>query len=396
MLIVTGTKKTYRILVCDLNIQKAGHWLSYNQYIVDNFKKIESENPQLHVMFLFNKDASGLVVSNECVKSRLHFIDENLTFYSNLKDRYFLFRKVKHFAAENQIDHLIFMDLDRFQLPIFLVLFKFTLSGILFRPHHRIELLKNDSGHFFSGRLKRYKKLIAEKLLVFKKQVKNIFILSDTQGVKFLNKLHRSQLFKYLPEPVFTYSKICTTADYKKQEPYRFLIFGSFDDVRKNVTNILMAYDRAEFSVDTEIMLCGPSTSEFIEHLNSLAKTLPSIDNKKKKLSINVGFYSGIEMDRFFSMSDVCLLIYKNFYGSSALLGRSALHKIKVIGPNVGLLNEIIQQYGLGLTCDPDNVEEIVKALNTIQQFSLDDEKIENFNRTNSPEVFLKTLLEAD
>ena len=113
----------------------------------------------------------------------------------------------------------------------------------------------------------------------------------------------------------------------------------------------------------------------------------------QKKITLKTGFVTNEEMDNYFHSSDVCLLIYKDFYGSSGLLGRSALHKKKVVGSNVGLLKELIEHNKLGITCDPKSVEEISKALINIVTIHFDDENFESFYKQYSPETFFKTLL---
>jgi len=387
--------RLYRILICEVNIQKAGHWLSYNQYILDNFQKIEKANPRIHIMFLFNKDAEELLELEESFKDRVYFLNDNVSFYSDLKTRYLLFKKIKKFAEARNVDHII-LDFDRFQLPIFLSKFKFNISGILYRPHHRISSSNKKIRSLFINSLKRYKKRLAEKILISQNNVKSIFILNDVRGVGFLNRFYNCSLFKFLPEPVFSYPKNTVRhLDIMPKQSYRYLIFGSMDE-RKNITNILKAYDQTEFCNESEIIIAGPADKEFLQYLTNLINTLPSIDKVNKNVLLKPGFYSGEEMDYFFSISDVCLLIYKNHFGSSALLGRSAFHKVKVVGSNVGLLNEIIHEYRLGITSDPDDIKEISDSLKSIQNFEVDDFVFEDFYKKNSPEVYLKTLLEME
>ncbi|HSZ24902.1 MAG TPA: hypothetical protein VK766_04255, partial [Cytophagaceae bacterium] len=87
------------------------------------------------------------------------------------------------------------------------------------------------------------------------------------------------------------------------------------------------------------------------------------------------------------------LLIYKNFFGSSGLLGRAALHTIKVIGPNVGLLKELITDNDIGITCDPENIETIAESLKNIYDIKVPHYSFQKFYLKYSPEMFLKTLL---
>jgi glycosyltransferase involved in cell wall biosynthesis len=385
-----------RVLVCDLNIQKAGHWLSYHQYIIDNFEKIEQEFPAIHISFLYNQDALGLLHIKEKFKSRLHFLTHSSSDNRSVKKRFEIFENIKKFALANKINHLI-MDFDEFQLPIFISTFDFKMSGILYRPHHRITPPNNNIITIFFNSFKRYKKKLAETLLLQKRNVKNIFILNDSYGVEKLNEFHKSNVFKFIPEPVFTYT-ISTSPPLdivrEGHQPFRYLIFGSMDE-RKNITNILKAYNQVRLSIDTEILIAGPATQEYLDYIDNLISTLTSIDKSHKRVLIKPGFFSGEEMDYFFSISNICLLIYQNSYGSSALIGRAAFHKRKVVGPNVGLMSEIIQQYGIGITCDPNSITQIAKSLKSVQDLRVSDDSFDEFYNTNSPEVYLKTLLKV-
>ncbi len=121
-------------------------------------------------------------------------------------------------------------------------------------------------------------------------------------------------------------------------------------------------------------------------------KSMTSL-GEHKKLLINASFVSNEEMDNYFSDSDACLLIYKDFFGSSGLLGRAALHKKKVIGANVGLLHELISKNKLGITCDPSSVEEISKALLKVIDIHPEPVVFDDFYKSYSPEIFLQTLL---
>jgi glycosyltransferase involved in cell wall biosynthesis len=378
-----------RYLICDLNIQKKGHYIGYNQYILNNILKQEEAYPDRTYSFLYNSEAKEYLEFPEYTNGRIHFLNDNCWKNLSMRDKINLFKKVIHCAEELKTDHLIFMDLDQYQLPIFVSKFSFKLSGVLFRPHHRITFSSDTLSSRVSSKIQRLKKILAEKFLTTNSHVENIYILNDEEGVNYLNTFHKTKQFKYLQDPIFSYPSALQTNH--ERSFYTFLIFGSMSE-RKNITTIIKAYDASNFTIATELLIVGSAEESYLTYLNNLIRSLNTISTQKK-ITLKTGFVTNEEMDNYFHGSDVCLLIYKDFYGSSGLLGRSALHKKKVVGSNVGLLKELIEHNKLGITCDPKSVEEISKALINIVTIHFDDENFESFYKQYSPETFFKTLL---
>jgi glycosyltransferase involved in cell wall biosynthesis len=362
--------------------------------MLEKFSVIEQSNPGVHISFLFNRDAETLLSYDKEIMSRISFID--LKDRSSLLNRFSIIREIKRHAGVSQADHLLFMDFDQYQIPFYFLKFNLSISGILFRPHHRIESPNRTFSVLVSTSFKRFKKKIAEKFIVGKSEIKNVFVLNDREGVTALNKIHHSSVFKYLPDPVFSYihHEITDKNAGRDDGTYRFLIFGSISE-RKNISNIIKAYNKADFSCKTELLIVGPCSEEYWQRLNNDINHLESVDGIHKKIFVKRGFVTNKEMDYFFSVSDVCLLIYKDFFGSSGLLGRAALHKMKVIGSNTGLLKELISGYRLGLTVDPTDFDLIAESLQKIINYDVQTSDLENFYMQHMPERFLSTLAES-
>ena len=292
---------------------------------------------------------------------------------------------------------MLFMNFDQYQIPVFLTKFNFKISGILFRPHHRIEASNSTFKTRLGSGITKIKKIIAELFLLRKRNIKDIFILNDQEGVEKLNKYHNTQKFKYLPDPIFSYKSENYTSNIgiNKNERFKFLLFGALNE-RKNVTNIFHAYNIAEFEYPTELILIGPSTPKYNEYLEKLISQLDNINIGNKKLTIKDEFVSDEDMDWIFSQCDVTLLIYKDFYGSSGLLGRACLHNLKVIGTNVGLLQSMITNYNLGANCDPNSVEDIAKTLIKCKELNIPHESFQKFYQNHTPDKFIETLILKD
>jgi glycosyltransferase involved in cell wall biosynthesis len=387
-------KSFVTILICDINIQKSGHYIGYNQYLLDNYHELEKENPLLHFSFLYNRKAQELLSFNEHTLNRVNFLDEPVAPQTGFYKRHAILQKIKSFSNSRKIDHMIFMEFDRYQLSFLMTKFKCGISGILFRPHHRLVTSNNGIRKTFVSKLTRIKKRLADKMLARNPMIQNIYILNDIDGTELLNKLHRSAKFKYLPDPIYTYKPVTSlsTLNGFSHTSYKYLIFGALDE-RKNIANILKAYSRAKLNFDSELLLIGSAETSYLEHLKDLISKLNSIDNEHKKVFIRAEFVTDEEMDYYFSISDVSLLIYKDFFGSSGLLGRVVLHKKKVIGSNAGVIGDLINKYELGISCDPYDILDMAKAFSSISKYKVNAAACDNFYKQHSPDAFLSTLL---
>ena len=390
-------KSSLHILICDVNIDKRGHYIGYNQYILDNFHKLENENPHINISFLFNAKAKEFLSFNNQTAERVSFLEDSLSPARGMYSRHRILIKIKAFTKLHQVDHLIIMEFDKYQFSFFLTKFNCKVSGILFRPHHRVKITNAGIKKMIWSRMTFLKKQFADKLLSKNSAIQNVFILNDEDGVELLNKIHKSAQFKYLPDPIYIYNTnpALSSLNTFDKSAYKFLVFGWLDE-RKNITLLLKAYDAADFDFKTELILVGPVREEYLEYLCSLISGLNSIDNKHKSIFIRGEFVTNEEMDYYFSIIDVCLLVYKDFFGSSGILGRAALHQKKVIAANMGVIEQLVNTYQLGITCDPYDTGSIAEALSSIHLYKTDPDLSTLFNKQHSPEAFLSTLLNVE
>lgn len=379
------------ILVCDINIEMNGHYISYNQYIINNYKKLELENTAVKIYFLYSYEGICLLDTQEVGKDRITFFEKNEIDRKSYRGRASSFKKILKICNNKNIDLLLFLDLDQYQLPIFFSTINITVSGILFRPHHRIQPSNNSVVAKFTTGIKRFKKILLERMLLSRSVMKSIFILNDEDGVAYLNKKYKISTFKYLPDPIFTYSS--ALLNYKKNG-YSFLIFGAISE-RKNISNIVKAYDMALIKDNSELLIVGSVTPAYQVYLENLIASCKDIDGIRKMVIIKNEFVTDAQMEAYFANTDTCLIIYKDFYGSSGLLGRAALHNKKVIGANVGLIAEIIYKYQLGTICDPNNILNIAHQLGNIKDAALENYAGNKFYETHQPISFLNVLIKT-
>ena len=90
---------------------------------------------------------------------------------------------------------------------------------------------------------------------------------------------------------------------------------------------------------------------------------------------------------------------YINFFGSSSVLGHAARHKKLVLAPNKGIINHLVQQYGLGVTCEPSSPLSIYQSMEVLIQKETAlklKAQFEDFLAGRTPIIFAKTLLELE
>ncbi|HEY8397678.1 MAG TPA: glycosyltransferase [Flavihumibacter sp.] len=383
------------LVICDINIYKLGHYIGFNQYLLDHADQIRRAAKTDRVVFFFNEEAKTLLSIPANVE--VEFLPvPSIWRYQPMK-RFRIWRIINERMQQYPGAHLYYMDFDKFQLPVGLMNMNFRLSGIYFRPHHRITTSNRTLKIRLQTWLKRYKKIAAERLLLRNRSLERVYILNDREGVSYLNKYHGNQVFRYLPDPIFDYGFEPGTIE-RPVDSISFLIFGALTE-RKNIRMLITAFGRARFSKKAVLHLVGKTESDqYLQSLRTLAADSIRGQEAEKSVLFNTDFVSDEEMERYHASTHVSLLVYRDFYGSSGLIGRAAKHRQLVIAPSVGLLSEITEQYRLGITVDPNDLTEITVAMEKAEQLvkKQEFEGATAFYKEHHPSRFLETLFSID
>jgi len=385
------------ILICDLNISRSGHNASYAQYIVDNLTVNSGEQ----ISFFFNSTARIMIDISKSMVAEEHFIFTQRDFIQdNLVGR-LKFREwnlIKSLAAELGIDHLFILDLTRYEIQISRSTLPYKISGIEFRPSHRIRASNGSFPIRLQAKLQRLKRIFFESILLRSKSLTNVFILNDETGVNQLNRRYHTGVFKHLVDPVFDYNKLNNDAIVKlpkiNKNKVKLLLFGAMD-WRKNIQNIFNALSLLDPSMHPTIcLLIIGKVPEY--YLNEFHIMLTEFQSRSPLIEVIVvnDFVSNNHMEYYFEISDISLLVYAKFYGSSGLVGRAAKYGIISLVSNVGLMAEMCVNYRLGYVCDPnspvDIKEKILLAFSDVQKkIKIDGFK---FISDHSPLRFLHLL----
>jgi glycosyltransferase involved in cell wall biosynthesis len=384
-------------LICDLNINLRGHNAGHVQYIVNNMKVKDGDT----IYFLFNQSAKNIVDISYAAVDKSHFYYAPSDFSDNSvmdKLKFKEWKVIEQYASQLQIDKLFIMELTSYELQISRSKGSYKISGIKFRSSHRVSASNSKLLTRLATQVQKYKRRLAEAVLLRCKRLEDIYVLNDLTGAVLLNKQYRTNVFKYLVDPVYDYSELDNTSKtnlrHVSLNKVVYIIFGAMD-WRKNIENILLAFTLTDKSIHKNIslLIVGKIPSSFKNEFKMLIKDF-TCKNPDIELTINDEFVSDSKMEYYYSISDVSLVIYQKFYESSGLIGRAAKYNIISLTPNVGLMAELCKDYELGYVCDPDSPEDIEDKLLTAYGNITHNKRIDGqrFYKSHSPSRFLQLL----
>lgn len=233
---------------------------------------------------------------------------------------------------------------------------------------------------------------------VYNSAIDKVFLLNDQSSVFYLEKKYKTNKFYFLPDPFLPLSdsdnmKIHESDELNKLDKNvakRYIHFGSMA-YRKGSIDILDAFLQYDGELRISLILLGKIVDEikdaFYEKINLLSL------KENVELFVKDSFCSYKMIEVAIQMSDYILMPYHNVSQSSGMLGYASFYNKAVIGPNDGLIGELIEQYALGYTLD---VVSATSLLNIIQITSKEETISINGNKyleNNTPNIFSKILL---
>ena len=384
-----------KYLITDLNIQLNGHKFGF---INNLLLYIESLNTDDQYFFLTNNSEEFELKSDRKNIQILKLSNEEQTHISAQK-RYLLkcweeWKIIKSFANNQNIDRVILMEFDPYQLGIAFTRFRFEVSGIWFRPYHRM-MPENDG---IKAKIHFIKHILQKKVTflpaLLNHSLKKVFVLNDEEVRSFFNFF--SDKIHYLPDPIFIYPK-AEGFDLRKkyQIPAKNLIllqFGNMDE-RKNNENIIKALELipAEVANKVTFLVIGKFAEGYREQQVLKLKS----EKATYQLITHNQFVTDQEMEATFAQSDVIMRMNVNFYGSSGVVGSAALHNKPVIVSNHGVMNDQVIKYYLGKTLAPDDVEGIKDTIMSYFE-NPEERKVDGkkYLESHSAEAYARMLLD--
>ncbi len=381
-------------LITDLNIKLDGHKLGFIKNLVQYIEKKSLNN--IYHFLVNNSEIFQISKSNsENIKIHTLTLEEKSSFEKDirfLEKAQIQWNIIKKYAAELTINHLVLMELDPYQVAIGKEKTRFSISGIWFRPYHRMQPEKENL--LAKARYIIYKN--QKKITIFfalrNKNLLKVYVLND----ELLTGLPKNNRFFYLPDPCFQYPHL---KDFDLRKNYGvpagnliLLQFGYIDE-RKNSENILLALNSLEPEISSNITLL--IIGKFSENYEQKLLNLKRISSEYQLVTMD-SFISDSEMESTFSQSDVILRMNLNFYGSSGVVGNAANHNKPCIVSSYGVMADQVHKYHLGKIINPTHINEIrntiIFYLKNPQNRIIDGK---NYRESHSAEAYANTLLQV-
>jgi glycosyltransferase involved in cell wall biosynthesis len=339
-------------LIVDLNIKLDGHKVGFIQNLL---YEVKNNANTYHFLinasdqFVLHPPANKNVVIHTLTPAEQTEIDQKKRF---LDKSHAQWKCIEKYAKVLEINHLILMELDPYQVSIGLSRCSFTIAGIWFRPYHRMEKGEGSSLKFRTNKLQ---KALTMRWALLNRNLKKVFILND-ETMPNLPK-HNPPRFHYLPDPCFVYPQN-PALDIRKHygiEPENIILlqFGYIDE-RKNSENFILALNALPTQIAKRFTLLV--IGKFKPHYEASLHQL-----KEKKASFQLitqdQFISDADMETTFAQSDLILRMNVNFFGSSGVVGIAALHNKPCLVSDFGVMAEQVAKYKLGHALNPYNVE---------------------------------------
>ena len=383
------------VLVFDISI--SGHHSEYIHHLVDYLNYHPSED---FYYFLLHPDFSKTFPyikqkATQCSNIRFVEISSEEFDYSNsggklVKSIRYL-RVLNKYAKKLSIQHAILMHFNLFQFGLSIYFPRYTVSGILLAQFYRLDCVSLKKKMLF---LRKYLQTLFYSI---NPKIKKIFILNDQDSVCYFNQKFRTKKFQTLPDPIPDWDLDLTIDVRKKyliaQNRVIFLHCGSLDE-RKGTLDILRSIDNIDINDQKKIcfLFAGRACNKDLE--SCLNKMINYYNNSSSVQIIwESGFIANSILKCMFDQSDCVLIPYKNSESSSGILGHAVRSGKPVIGPDRGLLGELIKANKLGYVIEhPTNIaSELCKFLNRVEIFA----RNESFFNDHAPVIFSEKVIQS-
>lgn len=299
-------------------------------------------------------------------------------------------------ATSIMATHVLFLDIDPFLYTLARYSFAQVVSGVWFRPNYHYSssgLLHEGPRQHLVGELKR----VVAKRLCARKNIHRLFVF-DAWAETFSTVLLKTDKIRYLPDPsAFTCMAAGPPIRREHAERYVFALVGSLSR-RKGILTLLDALLllSADEQEKIEVRIVGRTIEEDrhrIANAISRARSRTGV-----KIAYSDCFVPDEAIDLALLQSDVVLLLYQRFIGSSGILIRAALHGRPVVSTRYGLVGATVKRHQLGSTVDPYNASEIADVMRSLVargclDFNADSAR--RFATQHAPEQYATELSRA-
>lgn len=380
----------------------SNHLLEYFEYIIDYLdhkNKYHKIYIILHPSFFYFYNKSVKYVNwKEYEAKNIFFtsipkeIDNALISKKSILGKsYIEERFISKFCSDNNVQHVILLNLDHFQIALGLRSFflwrkRLTFSGILFSSYYYLPAFTK----------RRFKKKIQLFAMLINGEIRKVYVLNDNRIVNDFNANFWRAIFSYLPDPVSVRKPINNTsfrtANGISKDDFLLLSLGRISH-RKNIHNIIRALDQlpSDHLGKIKFVVCGTFDDDAYrsELLNCITSRI------KNNILFVDSFLSIDEFESIIEESDCVCTVYVDFYGSSGILGNAAKSRKLVLASEFGTIAGVVQKYKLGVTVNPLSPLSICDGLSKILRDGpelIRGSEFAEFRAAHHPDLFTGTL----
>ena len=308
---------------------------------------------------------------------------------SMIKKSFKAFNILNKYAMIYNVDEVILMYFNTFQLALGLKRTSYKIKGILFLQFNRM-ITSN-----WKEKLKYVRKYFTTLLYTKNKNVNRVFLLNDTKGASELNNKYRTDIFKSLNDPIpdlVALNEFDIYRHYKIAPKSRICLHIGGLGVRKGTIELIKAMGYLEDDKNITLLLIGKTASNAEKKLiHSEIQKIQQIS--KIKIIWDHNFIQNSMMKSVFNQCDIVVLPYKNVEASSGIIGHAAKSNKIVIVPDAGLLGEIVRKNHLGILLSSTTPEAIAQSINSCDNFIYDIKASKLFTQYRTPKAFAKEIL---
>ncbi len=380
------------------DISISGHHSEYISHLVDYIHQNKFAG-QEEFYFILNSDfkekfSSIALKANKCSNLSMLYLTANELKKCEkgniIKKSFTNYRVMDSYAKKLEVDHVVLLNFNPFQLAF--VFFKplYSVSGILFLQFYRMS--KNN----WKSKLKYYKKYYLTKFYSQNKSLKEVFILNDDKSVNFLNGEFKTSIFTMLADPIPELSplKDFNIYDYYGIHKNRkvFLHIGALGD-RKGTFEILESakYISVKEQNEVAILLVGKASEQEAELIGQ--KVVKASSESAVVVLWDNQFISSQMMKSLFDQCTAVLIPYKNAEASSGILGHATAAGKCVIATKSGLLQEIVNDNKLGILIEKVDSASIARAIEKSRYHQINHQLSKSFVESHTPILFAKNVL---
>lgn len=403
-LVMTYMNRSENILFFDLDI--TGHHVEYLYHLI-NYRKANPEIPSFILLTHpdFPNRLSELELQGNLQREGITTIHPspevmrelslNKTTYKRAKSE---FRILYKHVYKYKVQRCYLMSLNKFQLAVGSRMGRSLpckIRGILFNPF-------GISGNKEPAWFTKIRKHFQIRWMLRNLKLEHIFILNDEKLTTSLNRKYgHKNVFVSLPDPILIPPKGChhnvDTRFPERSNKCRFLLFGSLS-ARKGIFLVVEALKRLSINISShiEVVFAGKVVAkdreDFLAALSDIERDKPGITIRHHDY-----FQPYQTIPELFSNCDCVLVPYIGNQASSGICGHAALYGKPVIGPDRGLIGNLILTYDLGYAINGLDATKLASAIANFfndRKSCTETKGMQRFVRERDPTRFVETLIE--